>query len=347
MEFGIFDHLDRNDNVTLGAFYEDRLKLTEAYDRHGFFCYHVAEHHATPLGMAPSPSVYLSAVAQRTKRLRFGPLVYLLPFYHPLRLVEEICMLDNLSGGRMEVGIGRGVSPLERGHYGIKLEETQAMYDEAYQILVQGLTGESVTFEGRHYSYKNVPLELRPVQRPFPAFWYGLHSPESAARCARQGYNIVTLDPTDIAREPATAYKAAWDESGRAGVMPKVGIARFVVVAETDDEALAVARRAFPVWHRHFSWLYHKHGMSPMSGERPPDFDPVHADGRGVAGSPETVTKALLDQLQGTAFNYLISQFAFGDMTAAESLRSIELFGTRVMPVLRAELGRPRSAQPA
>ena len=109
MEFGIFDHLDRS-GLPLKEYYEARLKLIETYDRSGFYAYHVAEHHSTPLGMAPSPSVFLSAIAQRTRRLRFGPLVYALPLHHPLRLVEEICMLDHLSGGRLEIGFGRGSS---------------------------------------------------------------------------------------------------------------------------------------------------------------------------------------------------------------------------------------------
>ena len=105
MEFGVFDHLDRYGG-TLADYYEDRLKIAEAYDRAGFYAYHLAEHHATPLGMAPSPSVFLAAVAQRTTRLRFGPLVWPMPLHHPLRLIEEICMLDQLSGGRLEIGFG-------------------------------------------------------------------------------------------------------------------------------------------------------------------------------------------------------------------------------------------------
>jgi alkanesulfonate monooxygenase SsuD/methylene tetrahydromethanopterin reductase-like flavin-dependent oxidoreductase (luciferase family) len=104
MKFGVFDHLDR-DEQTLRDYYGARLQIIEAYDRLGFYAYHVAEHHATPLGMAPSPSVFLAAVAQRTRRLRFGPLVYALPLYHPLRLIEEICMLDQMSGGRLEIGL--------------------------------------------------------------------------------------------------------------------------------------------------------------------------------------------------------------------------------------------------
>ena len=112
MKFGVFDHLDRN-GLPLADFYEQRLDFVEQYDRLGFYGYHLAEHHGTPLGMASSPSVFLSAVAQRTKRLRFGPMVYLLPLYHPIRLAEEIAMLDQLGRGRLDVGVGRGRSPIE------------------------------------------------------------------------------------------------------------------------------------------------------------------------------------------------------------------------------------------
>ncbi len=129
MEFGVFDHLDKND-LPLERFYRERLEIIEAYERAGVYAYHVAEHHLTPLGMAPSPSVFLAAVAQRTQRLRFGPMVYVAPLYHPLRLLEEIGMLDQMSGGRLDMAFGRGalrlalpIPPLQKPHpplwYGI------------------------------------------------------------------------------------------------------------------------------------------------------------------------------------------------------------------------------------
>ena len=110
MRFGVFDHMDRN-GVNVGQQYRDRLQLIEAYDRAGFYAYHVAEHHGTPLGVAPSPSVFLSAVAQRTSSIRFGPLVYTLSLYHPLRLIEEICMLDQLSGGTSNSELAKAFRP--------------------------------------------------------------------------------------------------------------------------------------------------------------------------------------------------------------------------------------------
>jgi alkanesulfonate monooxygenase SsuD/methylene tetrahydromethanopterin reductase-like flavin-dependent oxidoreductase (luciferase family) len=102
MQFGVFDHMDAS-GEPLAELFENRLRLAEAYDRIGLYALHVAEHHSTPLGMSPSPSVFLALAAQRTKRLRLGPLVYTLPLYHPLRLAEEICTLDQLSGGRLEL----------------------------------------------------------------------------------------------------------------------------------------------------------------------------------------------------------------------------------------------------
>jgi alkanesulfonate monooxygenase SsuD/methylene tetrahydromethanopterin reductase-like flavin-dependent oxidoreductase (luciferase family) len=117
--FGLLDWIDRS-TAPLHQLYKDRLQLLGVADAAGFFCYHLAEHHATPLGMAPSPALFLTAAAQRTQRIRLGPLVYLLPLYNPLRLIEEVCMLDQLSDGRLELGIGRGVTPYELRYYGVE-----------------------------------------------------------------------------------------------------------------------------------------------------------------------------------------------------------------------------------
>src|SRR5882757_1388392 len=109
MKIGLFDHVEAADRP-MATLLDERLTFAQAADEAGIYCLHLAEHHATPLNMVPVPGVYLGAVARATKRMRLGPLVYLLPLYSPLRLIEEICMLDHLSGGRMEVGVGRGVS---------------------------------------------------------------------------------------------------------------------------------------------------------------------------------------------------------------------------------------------
>lgn len=337
MEFGIFDHVDAN-GTPLQTFYDDRLTIVEAYDRAGFYCYHVAEHHSTPLGLAASPAVYLAGVAQRTKTLRFGPLVYTLPLYHPLRLTEEICMLDQMSGGRMQVGIGRGISPIETKGYGIDPAERVSRYEDTRQVLMQGLTQTSVTFQGQFFSFDNVPMELEPLQKPHPPIWIGAASADSAARAARNGHNFVSLSTAAETRALTDSYRAAWTEAHGDGPLPKLGLGRFIVVADTDAAALALARRAYRKWHDSFHHLWRMHGTVPTQGERAREFDEIMDGGRGVAGTPATCIRMLRAQLAESGANYSVGQFVFGDMSLAEALGSIDLFVREVMPALRQSL---------
>src|SRR5262244_2521701 len=208
--------------VPLGKQIEDRLTLIEAFDRHGFYAYHLAEHHGTPLGLAPSPGIFLAAVAQRTKRLRFGPLCYSLPLYHPIRLIEEICMLDQMSGGRFELGVGRGVSPIELAHAGVNFLDSAEMYEEALTVILAGLAGGPLTHRGRHYHYTNLPIELEPVQRPHPPLWQGVGSPPAAAGAARRGANIVGTAPNATLKTLVDAYVTARGSTS-GGAAPLVG----------------------------------------------------------------------------------------------------------------------------
>ena len=144
LEFGVFDHLDDN-GIPLAELFETRLKLTEQYDRAGFRSYHIAEHHSTPLGLPPSPSVFLAAVAQRTTRLRLGPLLNVTPMYHPLRVAEEVVMLDHMSRGRLELGLGRGASPIEIAGFDVDPEKAPSMNREATELILKALTSDVVS----------------------------------------------------------------------------------------------------------------------------------------------------------------------------------------------------------
>lgn len=330
LSFGIFDHLDRS-NIPVHEFYEDRLRIVEAYDKAGFYSYHIAEHHGTPLGMAPSPGIFLAAVARHTQRLRFGPAVYLLPLYHPIRLAEEIAMLDQLSRGRFDCGIGRGISSLEAMLYGRDHSLAQEIFDETFAILKMAFERGVVNFDGKHYQFHEVPFEVRPYQTPLP-FWYGISSVESAERCVERDFNAITLTRPAITDTVAQRYRAAATAAGKSAL--KIGIGRFVVVGETDADALKVARRAYPIWHENFHFLYHKYGRSPVHGERPTEYEQMVADGLAIAGSPQTVTRAIRAQLAASGANYFVCQFVFGDMSLDESLRSIALFTNEVMPAL-------------
>jgi alkanesulfonate monooxygenase SsuD/methylene tetrahydromethanopterin reductase-like flavin-dependent oxidoreductase (luciferase family) len=330
VKFGVFDHLDRASS-SLAEFYEQRLETVSWYERAGFHCYHVAEHHGTPLGMAPSPSVYLAAVARQTRRLRFGPLVYLLPLYHPIRLAEEIAMLDALAGGRLEVGVGRGRSPVELSYFGCDPAESQEIFDEVLAIVRRALADGRVTFSGKHFSFADVPLEVRPTQAPHPPLWYGLGSPEGVARCIESDFNVVTLAKPSQAAELARSFRAQAAAAGKPELL--FGTCRFVVVADDDERALQIARRVYPIWHKSFFHLFALHGTSPVQAW-PPQWDAMADSGLAIAGSPATVTQQLGGELAANGANYCVGQFVFGDMSREESRRSIELFSTEVMPAV-------------
>jgi alkanesulfonate monooxygenase SsuD/methylene tetrahydromethanopterin reductase-like flavin-dependent oxidoreductase (luciferase family) len=331
MKFGVFDHLD-DAGIPLGELYAGRLKLAEAYDRAGFHAYHLAEHHGTPLGCAASPGIFLAALAERTSRLRFGPMVYLLPFYHPLRLIEEVCMLDHMSGGRFELGIGRGVSPFETANYALDFAQTQPMYHEAFQVLLKGLTSDELTFAGKFYRFDKVPMTLHPVQRPHPPLWYGVGIPENADWPAQNDVNVLALGPRATVHPIFERYHAARRQLGKADTT-LYGVGRHVVVADTDKEALAIARRAYPRWRTSFFWLFERHGSAPRThAHYPNSFDELAALGTAVAGAPATVHDFIVDDIKATGANYWTPWLAFGDMTTAEALHSIDLFAREVMP---------------
>jgi alkanesulfonate monooxygenase SsuD/methylene tetrahydromethanopterin reductase-like flavin-dependent oxidoreductase (luciferase family) len=334
MKFGVFDHLDAS-GAPLAEFYENRLRLAEAYDRIGMHALHVAEHHATPLGLAPSPSVFLSAVAQRTKRLRFGPLVYTLALYHPLRLADEICMLDQLSGGRFELGVGRGVSPIEIEYFGFDPAKSQAMYLEAYQVIMKALRERTLSFEGDYYRFKEVPNPLSPLQKPQPPIWYGLSNPESAEFAADNRFNVVSNAAPKAVRVITDRYRAEWQKKGNDPArIPFIGMARHVVIADTDAEALKLARRAYARWWEGFIFLWRLRGMKPPFTTYTEDFDAVLKNGQAVVGSPQTVRETIAAQVKEAGLNYFLLRFAFGDLTLEESLRSVNLFASHVQPAL-------------
>ena len=336
LEFGIFDHLDRN-HLPLREYYEQRLQVIEAFDRYGFYAYHVAEHHFTPLGMAPSPSVFLSAIAQRTSRLRFGTFVYALPVHHPLRVLEEICMLDHMSGGRLEIGFGRGSVPFEISYYGQSAEERQQIYAERLDLILKAFTVDTLTWDGRYDQFTDVPMELKSLQQPHPPLWYGAHSPASAERAARKGLNIVTNDMPANARAIVARYREVWSEAQSAVVLPKMGVVRFIVVADTDETALTIARRAYLRWRASFTYLSELNGTLPESPLRVESFDALIGQGQAIAGSPDTVRAFLAHQVEDSRVNYIVGQFCFDDLTLGEMLRSVELFAAHVMPALHAK----------
>jgi alkanesulfonate monooxygenase SsuD/methylene tetrahydromethanopterin reductase-like flavin-dependent oxidoreductase (luciferase family) len=330
MKFGVFDHIDAN-GMPLAEQYAQRLQFVELYEELGFYAYHLAEHHGTPLGMASASSVFLSAVAQRTRTLKFGPLVYLLPLYHPLRLLEEIGMLDQLGGGRLQVGVGPGGQVAEHSRFGVAADDVRPMFEEALEVLLKGMASESLEHKGRYYDIPPTPQIIKPLQQPHPPLWYGTSSPERAEWAVKHRINLVSLMPNARTRPIADALKAAWSASGNPETeRPFMGLSRLPILADTDGEARAIAERVWPGFARSFNWLVNWLGRDPFP--IPDSFAGAEQFGLAFAGSPETARQWVAQAQDEAGIDYMAVELVFGDLTTEEATRSINLFAREVMP---------------
>jgi alkanesulfonate monooxygenase SsuD/methylene tetrahydromethanopterin reductase-like flavin-dependent oxidoreductase (luciferase family) len=346
VKFGIFDWIDESGRG-VGETYEERLRMLELADQAGFYCFHLAEHHATELSTVPSPNLFLSAVAQRTRRLRLGALSYVLPLYDPLRLLEEICMLDQLSGGRLEVGVSRG-SVGE--HIDNDPDKARAMFNEALEVILTGLSSGVIDYHGEYFNYDKVTTRLKPVQRPYPPLWYPTSNMGSIDWVAAQGFNTAFSIHLSANFEQTAAmvqqYRAEYARrSGAQGRLnghvaePKCGISAHVHVAETDARAREQARPAYEQFVHNFTARFVRRGQHDRFADRR-NFDDELQRGRVVVGSPGTVREQLSAYLAQSRANYVIGCFAFGSMPEDQVLTSVDLFAKEVMPALTASFSQ-------
>ncbi|MBJ22685.1 MAG: LLM class flavin-dependent oxidoreductase [bacterium] len=335
--FGLFDHTETRPGQDPAAWYEGRLAIIEAAEQGGFEGVFLAEHHSTPLGMAPSPALLLAAAAARTHRIRLGALVFCLPMYNPLRLVEEVCMLDHMSNGRLDLGVGRGISPFELSYHGVPISESRARFNETLEILELALRNERLDYDGRFHRYADVPIELRSVQKPNPPFWFGMTTPENAVWAGRRGMNVASFSPNAPAGELATIYRESRREH-RGSIedlnpnieIPRIGAVRHIYVAETDDQALAEATPAYAAFYANITKLWLKFNTVPAFYT--PDLDVARGMDVAIVGSPETVREEVERFFDESGANYLIGGFSFGNLTQQQARRSIDLFMKEVTP---------------
>jgi alkanesulfonate monooxygenase SsuD/methylene tetrahydromethanopterin reductase-like flavin-dependent oxidoreductase (luciferase family) len=343
VQFGLFDHIDRSDRP-LAQQYDERLQLIAAADAAGFYGYHLAEHHATPLNTAPIPGAFLAAAARVTRRIRLGPLVYLLPLYSPLRLIEEICMLDHLSHGRLEVGVGRGVSPYEMNYHHVDAEKSRDIFIDAYDCVVAGLTHDRLTHHGPYFRYDDVPVVLQPLQQPHPAFWYASSNDVGAAWAGEHGLHFVTTGATQRAQANIGAFTEALARRGGLAAVPHlqfaggtaIGVTRHVVVAESDAQARRIGKPAHDRLHANQAFLRREAAARGKGGDvtypAADDFDAAIAEGTTIVGTPDTVRAEIERQAEALGINYFIGYFMFGTMALADALQSLELFARYVLP---------------
>jgi alkanesulfonate monooxygenase SsuD/methylene tetrahydromethanopterin reductase-like flavin-dependent oxidoreductase (luciferase family) len=333
-EFGIFDSFDQGDS-TPGQVIANRLGFAVEAERAGIAHYHVTEHHGTPLSVCPSPSLFLAALSQRTATMRIGALVHVLPTYEPLRLAEEIAVLDQLTGGRLDVGVGSGVSPYELGYFGIDAGQARARYAETLRAVTQALTTGRMRHAGTLLRDYDVELSVGPVQRPHPPLWYASSNTATAEWAGANGVNFVGRWNDGGFIPAARAYWNAWRPRANTGAaVPRIGTAAHVYIGRTDAEAIERFRKANDVFARQLLKLWHDNGNH--NPDHLYDTDRTMANGNSLVGSAETVAARLAAQVGQAPVNYFEATLAFGDLTPGEATANLTAFADTVMPAVRA-----------
>ncbi len=347
LEFGIWDHFERLARVEARQQYDERIALVRRAEELGFHGYHVAEHHLSPLSMTPSPLMFLAALARETSRIRLGSMIVIVPLYPTIRLAEDICVLDALSGGRLELGVGRGIRDGEHEWWGDDPTTTRDRYVLGLERIRAALTNGKIEVEDPSGTAVELDFVHEPTQRPTPPFWY-VGNFEYAAE---QGMRVLADAPQ---RADVDAYYTAFEERRRSGspfhqgAAPLVGATRPIFVDENAARAEEMATRAWSVLGDHF-WATDTR-VAGRAFVRGGGFGPggdIHdamARGRVCFGTPETVRAFLggvLDKA-GPHFTYLVNSFQWGDLTHTDALGSLELFWAEVAPALREQHDRLR-----
>src|SRR6266705_918964 len=259
LEIGLYDVFTQATMAqapTAADVYDEHIRTAQEAEQLGYKYYFSIEHQTSTISYLSAPNVYLTALARNTSALRFGVMIYQLPFHNPIRLAQDAAMLDHLSRGRLEFGAGTGVSPHEFMRWNMPFERRREISEEALEIIVKAWTEDNVTYDGEFFKYVEVLTTPKPYQQPHPPVWFAAHSAASFEYAARNYFNVsqnIDIDPV-IAEKFAT-WRQLWKECGHAGHMPRTFLTRHVHVAETDAQAkaeatehLATSRMAAPAF---------------------------------------------------------------------------------------------------
>ncbi|HEX5508905.1 MAG TPA: LLM class flavin-dependent oxidoreductase [Pseudolabrys sp.] len=357
MKFAHFSHVWAKPGMTPHERYEELWRELELCDELGFDYAFCVEHHFRPdESWISSPSLFAVGAGARTKRLRVGPMGYIVPLYHPLRLAEEIAIVDQMLGGRMELGLVPGINPDYFKPFGFDYGQRKSPTLEFVDYL-RAAYGEAqpFSFHGAEFNTDSALLAVQPFQRPHPPLWMMSRDPQTLEFCAKNGINpgYFLIYPRADAAPRYRKFLADWAKAGWAH-KPNIAYCTVVYVDETDEKAIGTAlfraSRAYEGFMKPaqpgetFAERARKHAVF-FTGRGEPGaseimanlFDPDYLMRNELVfiGAPETVAGKLRAAAEHGLFNTFLGEFSFSDLPAADLMRSIRLFGEKVMPALR------------
>ena len=341
MDFGTFHLFERPENRTDQEMINEQLYLMEAAEDLGFSSVWAAEHHFGDYGICPNAVMALTAVARRTKTIRLGTGIVVLPLHNPLRAAEELAFLDNVSGGRLDVGLGRGYRAKELGAYDVDMAQTRAIFKEGIELMLEAWTKDRATYHGQYFNIDNLEVRPRPVQQPHPRTWVGSLSPETFELVGKMGANLLftpRFAPDENIPEQVKQYKASLIARGEDPASKRIGALRFVYVADTMEQARDEFRGPW-------TWFNGEAGRqnAPEPGSvqatdpryqrnRTVSFDEREQAGSLLVGDPDHVIRKLEEMQKTWNLTNLILWTRVGGLSTEKILHSMELTSKYIIP---------------
>ncbi|HEU5190196.1 MAG TPA: LLM class flavin-dependent oxidoreductase [Methylomirabilota bacterium] len=324
--FSVVDHYPAEMGRSTGEFYAELLEQAEAAEEWGFDSFWVAEHHFHEYGAVPRPPILLSAVAQRTRRIRLGSGVVVLPFDHPLRVAEDYAMVDVLSAGRLNLGVGSGYLKHEYAGFGVDPEDKRARFDEALEVLLRAWTGERVSYAGAHVEVHDVRLNVLPVQEPRPPVWVATLRTDGGARVGARRLPAMFIPYASAETLPQMTaglrdYRAAFVAAGGRLEDATAPFGFHTYCAESTADARAEAR---PHMERYVRTRLYAVQRS---------FETLLEQDVVAIGDPDEILR-VARRYEAAGFTHFLAIANFGGLPHKRVLRSMELMARHVLPRL-------------
>ena len=357
VKFGLLHLFESPAGRSEKQYFDENLELIEYADDAGLDEVWLAEHHFSDYGVMPSTQVFGAFAAARTKRVRIGTAVVVLPFHNPVRVAEEFAFLDQLSGGRLDFGVGRGYQPAEFRGYGVDITTARERYDESLEVIRRAWSNEELHFEGKHFHFAKVQVRPRPFQKPTPPLFGASFNPDTIAFQADKGLNLL-FSPLLAPPEKVALYRSRLRDRGHDPASFRVGGLAFVYVDDDPERALRDFEQPCMWYYRTFTGLipakefpdsdgYYRdlhgnlkafldaHAAGTLSFKQVVEESPMsHAF---LVGSPETVKRKLEQLVASYGLTDLLCWTRLGGLDQKKVMRSMGLFVKRVIEPLRAE----------
>ena len=317
------------------TYYQQILEQVELAEELGWECFMFNEHHFLGYGgLVANPAVLLAAAAARTSKIRLGPCIAILPLRHPLHSAEDYAMVDAISGGRLEFGIGSGNTEIDYKVFGVSRENDRQRLREAVDVISKTWANERISHTGQFWSFDELTVYPRPIQQPSPPIWVAGTSAQGLGWAGRQGYHIMTVGhphPPEKVRPGVEAWKQGLMTSGydlktkhcqfhvRTHVSERSANARSIAMAAIKryDEISRIGRRSLTASPEDYDW------------------NMMLATGRNNYGNPDECITNIENARKNYYFDTLTTTFNFGGIPHVEILKSMRLFAKAVMPAFR------------